>query len=339
MIRMGVVTLVLFVGLLSPVFGDTKNEEMIGAFLKHVGESEYPVKAKSFLSAEWADRKGEADPEEFLLEALAVLSSEFSAGLDAYDEESYAESLAVMDGLCGASDPFFAANSQVYAIKSLVELDRLEEAGDRIEALLKDPAGLDLNTPYASEVAFLRGYVALQNVDYDHARSYLRSMVARHPDAPRRLLDAARQMLAELDAREPERIGDVADLMNYAGRRLSHRRTDEGVQTKQQRAIELLDQLIEEAEQNEQSGGGGGGSGGGQDSQPPSAPMPDSQLPGGQSSEGQNLRNARRVRPGEAWGSMPPAERKKILQSLRDSFPSRYRQLVEQYYQDLAKKP
>ncbi len=37
--------------------------------------------------------------------------------------------------------------------------------------------------------------------------------------------------------------------------------------------------------------------------------------------------------------SMPPAERERILQALRDSFPSRYRKLVEQYYEELAKKP
>ena len=53
-------------------------------------------------------------------------------------------------------------------------------------------------------------------------------------------------------------MGDVADLMLYAGRRLGHEHTDEGVQGKQQRAIDLLDKLIEEAEKNEQGGGGGG---------------------------------------------------------------------------------
>ncbi len=36
---------------------------------------------------------------------------------------------------------------------------------------------------------------------------------------------------------------------------------------------------------------------------------------------------------------MPPAERERILQALRDNFPSRYRQLVEQYYEQLAKRP
>ena len=36
------------------------------------------------------------------------------------------------------------------------------------------------------------------------------------------------------------------------------------------------------------------------------------------------------------WGKLPDAERDKILQSLRDRFPSRYRELVEQYYRALA---
>ena len=66
--------------------------------------------------------------------------------------------------------------------------------------------------------------------------------------------------------------------------------------------------------------------------------MQDSRLPGGSAKEGP-LRERRRANPAEAWGSMPPAERERILQALRDSFPSRYRKLVEQYYEELAKKP
>jgi hypothetical protein len=36
---------------------------------------------------------------------------------------------------------------------------------------------------------------------------------------------------------------------------------------------------------------------------------------------------------------MPPAERERVLQALRGTFPTRYRQLVEQYYEELSKKP
>jgi hypothetical protein len=65
--------------------------------------------------------------------------------------------------------------------------------------------------------------------------------------------------------------------------------------------------------------------------------MQDSQLDQRQAQR--NARPGRVVTPGEAWGSMPDAEREKILQVLRDSFPGRYRALVEQYYKTLAEQP
>jgi len=98
--------------------------------------------------------------------------------------------------------------------------------------------------------------------------------------------------------------------------------------------------LIEEAEQNEKNSNSSSSSGGsgGQGAQTPSNPMQQSQLPGGRAGEGA-LRERRRANPGEMWGAMPPGERERILQALRDNFPSRYRRLVEQYYEELAKKP
>jgi predicted Fe-S protein YdhL (DUF1289 family) len=51
-----------------------------------------------------------------------------------------------------------------------------------------------------------------------------------------------------------------------------------------------------------------------------------------------DLRQSVRARPGEEWGKMRPEERERVMQALRQSFPSRYRQLVEQYYRELAKQ-
>ncbi len=315
-----------------------KVEETISAFITHVRSADaFDASARDFIERTWNERDREDDPEEFLLEALAVLSKEFSAGLDAYDDEDYAKAHTIMANLGQHPDPYLSANAKVYAIKSLVEDRRIIDAKTEIESFLEDPTAVDLYTPYAAEMAFVKGYVALQALEYDQAAASLQTFVNQYPDAADRLRVSAKQMLAELARRQPERLGDVADLMVYSGHRLGHDFTGKPVQEKQQQAIDLLDKLIEEAESAEKSGGGGGGSGSGQQS--PQTPMQDSTLPGGTGSQGQNLRNARKIKPGEAWGSLPPAERQKILQSLRDSFPSRYRKLVEQYYQDLSKKP
>ena len=147
-------------------------------------------------------------------------------------------------------------------------------------------------------------------------------------------------MLLELRNREPESIGDVVDLMTYCGRRLNVVDAGPVVQERQDRIVELLDQMIKDAEQQESSSSSSGGSGSSnQGGNSPQSPMPQSSLPGGGGPGGAEMRGSRRANPGEIWGAMPPAERERVLQALRDSFPQRYRRLVEQYYEELAKKP
>jgi hypothetical protein len=156
-------------------------------------------------------------------------------------------------------------------------------------------------------------------------------------------------MLQELLTRQPDGLGEVSDLMVYAGRRLSNGEPGKPVQVKQDRAVELLTKLIQEAEQREQQqkstgckecGGkgckkcrGGTPKGIGQ----PGSPANQSLLPGGKGQIG-SLDQSPNVKPGDEWGKMRPEERERILQSLRKNFPSRYRQLVEQYYKQLAKE-
>ena len=208
---------------------------------------------------------------------------------------------------------------------------------EQIDALLvADGAALREFSYFAPEVAFLRGYALLLDLEFDESQKALRAFLAAHPDASERLRMSASQMLAELANRSTGDIGEVADLMGFSGRRLASGDTGTEVQERQQRILDLLDKLVENAENNENNSGGGG-SGGGQ-GRSPQSPLPRSVLPPGSAREG-TLREARRASPGEVWGNMPPADRERILQALRESFPDRYRRLVEQYYEELAKKP
>ncbi len=318
--------------------------ETVRAFVKHVqSHDDYPTQAREFVEKNWAERSADedADWEPFIAESLAVLSPRFRMGLDEFDEERFDQAFVVMSELSADDDPYLSANANVFAIKALVEQDKLEEARDRLESMLTGSADVDLYTTYTAELTYLRGYLALRDLQYDDAARHLQNLLQTFRDAGPRLRVSAEQILAELNRREPERMGDVADLMVYSGGRLNQSDTGAKVLERQQRAIDLLDQLIEEAQQREQQGSGGGAggsSGSGRGGQQPSSPMQDSQLPGGGSTP-EMLRSRRTARPGEVWGTMPPAEREKILQSLRESFPSRYRQLVEQYYEELGKQP
>ena len=315
-------------------------------FVEHVARDDaVPPEAAKLIQQAWAECEG-CDGDEFVTQGLAVLSEGFRAGLDAYQAGHHEQAARVMASLRDSEDPFIGVHAAAYEIKALVAADQLLEALERIEAAMADGGErLTKYTYLASEIAFLQGFALLSDLQYAEADQAFRSFLADFPDASQRLVISAEQMLLELQNRQPERIGEVVDLMDFAARRLALRDTGERVRTRQERVIELLDQLIEEAEQQEQSSSssssGGGGSRGGQggsNSQQPSNPMQQSQLPGGPGSQGE-LNRAPRANPAEMWGAMPPAERERILQALRDSFPSRYRRLVEQYYEELAKKP
>lgn len=300
-----------------------------------------PAEAKQLLKEKWAQCQ-DCDAEEFLTQGLAVFSTPFREGLDAYDSDDYARCAELMNKLAADADPFIAVNAAGYEIKALVGMDRTIEALTRIENLLADGEGKLLAYSYfGPEISFLRGFCLLTDLRYDDAHASLKTFLEQHGDAPQRLLIPARQMFLELENRDEEKLGQVVDLMGYSGRRLKNADGGVVVQERQKKIVDLLDDLIKQAEEQEQqacknSGSSGGNSKG---SQSPSNPMQQSGLPGGPPQSEGGLRTARRANPGESWGAMPPAERERILQAIRESFPSRYRQLVEQYYEELAKKP
>jgi len=299
-----------------------------------------PLDARQMLRAKWSECDG-CDPAEFLTQALAVMSPKFREGLDAYDADEYERCAKLMSDLRSDADPFVAVHAAVYEIKSLVALEQLVEAGQRIRQLAEGGGSrVTAYSYFAAEVEFLNGFCLLADLQYDAAASALARFVTGYSDAPPRLLIAAKQMLLELNNREPGRMPEVVDLMDYSGRRLKTADGGEVVQTRQQRILELLDQLIKEEEEKEKNScnNPSSGSGGKSSGRSPAKPMQQSMLPGGKQQD-ESLRASRRANPGEMWGAMPPGERDRILQALRESFPSRYRQLVEQYYEELAKKP
>ncbi len=328
-------------------------QQPVDRFLASLGaDATIDPEAARLIRSTWENCK-DCDGAEFLIQGLAVLSPEFREGLDAYDSDEYARCAELMGELrsdrqtAGSqSNPFVTAHAAVYEIKALVAMDRLLEAGARVERLLADPSGgraaIARHTYLAPEIAFLNGYCLLGDLRYDEVELALSRFLRDYPGASQRLVIAAQQMLAELANRQPGRLGEVVDLMGYAKRRLTHQSADDMVQTRQQRVIDILDRLIEEAEEQESSSSSSssssdGSQGGSPNPSNPNRPMQESHLPRGGVPQGP-VQDARHANPGEVWGAMPPAERDRILQALRDSFPSRYRRLVEQYYEQLGKE-
>lgn len=337
--------------ILTPEMKRERAQEIIDRFVARLADAPwFERSAVDAVRKGWETHREAEDLQDlrdFLTAALAMLSEPFKESLDALDQENYSAADVRLRQLSGHEDPWLSLHAQAFLARSLVEQERLEEA-ERVLAPLADRERELMTMSFLeTEVDFFLAYALLANLHYDRAVEALRAFERQHPDAPDMFRLPAMQMLQELGNRSPESLGEVSDLMVYAGRRLRLGEPGKPVQIRQDRAIEILNKLIEEAEQQEQQQGGGGG-GGGQGSQNqqqggggsaggPAGGAQRSTLPPGQGEPGE-LHRSPRARPGEQWGNMPPEEREKILQSLRESFPSRYRQLVEQYYKQLAKE-
>lgn len=345
--RLIVVVCLMAVGVLATSARADDDDAFFKRFAKHVAsQTDLDPGARAIIS-EALGEADDVDPEMLLVESLVVMSPAFLAAMDHYDEDEYLETVKALTPLRASGDPYLRHNAEAYAIRAMVAMDQLVEARASIEAVLQNREEFSAHTFAESEMAYLLGYCHVQLLEFDKGRATLEQFLRDYPDAPQRLVVTARQMLAELARRVPESIGEVADLMQFSQKRLANADTGEKVRQAQQRVIDLLDELIDEAQKREQQAQQASQSQSKkqqQKQQNQSQPQPQQQ-PMDQSQLDQRRANAalkkagRVVQPGEAWGAMPEAQREKVLQVLRDSFPGRYRVLVEQYYESLAEQP
>lgn len=154
---------------------------------------------------------------------------------------------------------------------------------------------------------------------------------------------------ASVATRPSEDLSGVSALMAQAGVRLDAGKADAVTQQSQRQAVEILDRLIKLVEEQERQQKQGqckacGGKGcrlcrrsTAAAARRPNQPAMESTASPSQGGPGEQHSPAT-ARPGETWGNMRPEERERILQSIGKDFPSQYRQLVEQYYKQLAKE-
>ncbi|HSW47222.1 MAG TPA: hypothetical protein VLM89_16790 [Phycisphaerae bacterium] len=332
--------------ILTPEAKLAAGRSLVDRFVQHVRESSrFPAHARQAVNRAWADHRADEQPQDFLTAALTMICEPFKKAMDALDQQEYDEADRLLQPLLAETDPYIGFHARAALARSLLEQDRLEEARSLLAGLAGRRAELIDRSFLEVKVDFLLAYCLLTDLQYEPAVTALERFEQLHPDAPDKYRLPARQMLNELRARRTGGLGDVSDLMTHAGRRLNRGLADERARQSQQRAVDLLAELIKQAEEMEKqqqqasSAGGPGGSRGGRGiGNRPGRPAEQSMLPEGPGAKG-DLEHGITARPGEMWGQMRPEERQRILQSLRDRFPSRYRQLVEQYYRQLAKEP
>lgn len=226
--------------------------------------------------------------------------------------------------LQGIESEFMKNNLRLFYARWLAQYGLYDEVLAEIEGIgpdeVVDPAAL----------LFYRMAAHQQLVHPDDARAALVQLLEHKDALPRRYAQVAQLLDRDLAALSDESLDHIARRMSDIRRRLAYGRTGEHVQEIERGVVESLEKKIKELEAQQQQMQQQSQSGG---AMRPSQPSPGSQprgiaAPAPASAQG----NAEP----SAWGGLPPRERDQALQQIGRDFPAHYRDLIEQYFRELA---
>lgn len=266
-----------------------------------------------------------------LVEALAAGSPRAApiaqaAASGAAPDEASTQWLQAQSGLLGDTLKLYVGR----------ELARRDQFAAALPWLCAVPAEQSIDP---AQALFYRAVCQQAQLQSDDCLDTLRQLLEVEP-LPARYRVMARHMQAEMRGLQEESLDYVSRQMRDVERRLDRGVADRPLRKVQDDVLAALDKLIKQEEDKQNSSGGSGGGGGGGSSaqgsaQQSSQPAQDSRILGG--------RGPGRVAPkalgrSSGWGALPPKEREEAWQQLGREFPSHYREVVEQYFRELAKE-
>jgi tetratricopeptide (TPR) repeat protein len=282
-------------------------------------------------------RKTPADRAAAITESLRVLHAEFKDALAALGEDNLGEAITRLTKLRESSDPYLAADSWYYLARAYLLDERFEE----VLPLLADLQGKWADkTASGGEVLFLRGVAEVAMLRHQDATVTFQTFLSDYPDAPERMRVGAFRQLEQLKLFQEGTLSDVQLRMDYSRRKLTLE--DTGTETRQQqdKIIEILAKLIKEAEERE-CNCRGGGSGKGQKQGKPGESQSQAKGEGSQSGnsgggskgiDADALNRLHRGGPQSPWSRLRDKDRDPVYSAIKERFPARYQQLIEQYY-------
>lgn len=259
------------------------------------------------------------------VETFSIADSRVTALIEDFNSQ---DSIVLPPSVAWLDDPALSKtmrdNLQLYAARWFSQQGYYDEAIEQLADLkpenVIDPAGL----------LFYQAVAYQQLVEPEKSRIALVQLLEQEDALPERYLQVAKLLEHDLSGLKDESLDHVARRMNDVRRRLDIGRAGKQVQVVEKGVLDSLDKLIEKLEEQQQQqqqsqslGGGGQGE----------QPMQDSMLP---SMKAPMQVDKRDIGSKSGWGDLPPKEREQALQQIGREFPAHYREIIEQYFRELA---
>ncbi len=266
-------------------------------------------------------------------QALLLTNPDYQRADALLQSERYGAAVERFEALQRSEDEYVRGYATFRYGLAQMNRERYEEAGQAFTQVLNEFRFTGCDTDAAFYLVVCLG----QEREKEKAIAAANAFLKDYPDAPERYRKAMEQLKNELVQEWESPLYDLAGRMSHVAKKIDGGETGDPTQQKQKEIVAIIDELIKRAEENEGQGKGGGGGNGGQPkgNQQPSSPANQSKAPPGASRIG-DLRPNPKKKPGDAWGEMRDKEREEVLQALKEQFPDRYRELLEQYNKALA---
>jgi hypothetical protein len=220
--------------------------------------------------------------------------------------------------------PLARHNLRLLLGRSLVQGLYFDEALEQIDELTIDDV---LDRP---SLLFYQGVAHHRLLHKERGTEALAQLLENKDVIPRRYAVLAALMRADLAQIKDGSLDDISRRMQDVERRLGLGRANQRVRDIEDKVIDMLDKLIKE-EEAKQSQSQAAAAGGAQSSRP----MQDS-MPAGGKGPGQVTKKA--IGRTAGWGELPPKQREEAMQEIGRDFPAHYREVIEEYFRELAKQ-
>jgi hypothetical protein len=204
--------------------------------------------------------------------------------------------------------------------RRLAQLHYFDDALTQLDGLtpqdVADPAAL----------LFYRGMAHHRLLHREEGLAAVDQLLERKSELPARYAALAALMQADLRQLKDETLDHISRRMEDIERRLDQGSSGKKVREIEEGVVKSLDKLIKELEDKQAQSAGAA-------SLAPSAPADDSRIAEGKAP---GLVTKKDIGRNTAWGDLPPKERQEALQEIGRDFPANYKDVIEQYFRELA---
>ena len=323
---------------------EASDNAVVDSFLAHVAELDIANdEQKKAITALVTELRVES-PSDSITEALIRLYPDYAGAIEASDDDDLASAKAELSKFVESENQFLSADASFYLARTLMNHEEFEMALPYLESLTDDLAE---HTVHSGSAQFFIGVAQAGMLQNKEAIESFNVFLRENVNAPERLRMSAWRQAEHLARMSDGELDDVSQRMEFSRRRLAIEESNEKTQEEQDKIVDILNKLIEDAEKQEAQ------SSSKQNTQQQSEQQPGQPQPGQQANKpGQSKSdqggtssnpNGKAVRKSfdngaqSAWSQLRDRARDPANTAAKEKLPAAYRDLVERYFEEANK--